>query len=128
MLNALSSPCANGGYRRAPEVSRGDHPCQRRGATRSIQWLGLSNLHLLGHHFPRGTDMGRFKKVTAKTPEDAASEGLSSMAAFFKPVPRPAPAPPVNKRGRRAAVTRAGGRKAAPTVAPFIWPQPPTAA
>jgi len=41
--------------------------------------------------------MGRFKKVTAKTPEDAASEGLSSMAAFFKPVPRPAPAPPVNK-------------------------------
>ena len=72
--------------------------------------------------------MGRFKKVTAKTPEDAASEGLSSMAAFFKPVPRPAPAPPVNKGGRRAAVTRPGGRKAAPTVAPFIGPQPPTAA
>ena len=46
--------------------------------------------------------MGCFKKVTAKTPEDAASEGLSSMTAFFKPVPRPAPAPPVNKRGRRA--------------------------
>ena len=72
--------------------------------------------------------MGCFKKVTAKTPEDAASEGLSSMTAFFKPVPRPAPAPPVNKRGRRAAVIHASGRKAAPTVAPFIGPQPPTAA
>ena len=69
--------------------------------------------------------MGRFKKVTAKTPEDAASEGLSSMAAFFKPVLSPAP---VNKGGRPAAVTRAGGRKAAPTVPPFIGPQPPTAA
>ena len=62
--------------------------------------------------------MGRFKKVTAKTPENAASKGLSSMAAFFKPVPR---LPPVNK-GRPAAVTRAGGRKAAPTVPPFIVP------
>ena len=66
--------------------------------------------------------MGRFKKVTAKTPEDAASEGLSSMAAFFKPVLRP---PPVNKGGRPATVTRAGGRKAAPTVPLFIGPQPP---
>jgi len=35
--------------------------------------------------------MGRFKKVTAKTPEDAASEGLSSTAVFFKPVPRQRP-------------------------------------
>ena len=37
--------------------------------------------------------------MTAKTPEDAASDGLASMAAFFKPVPHPAPAPPVNKGG-----------------------------
>ena len=34
----------------------------------------------------------------------------------------------MNKGGRRAAVTRAGGRKVAPTVAPFIGPQPPTVA
>ena len=66
--------------------------------------------------------MGRFKKVTAKTPEGAASEGLSSIAAFFKPVPRPAP---VNKGGRPVRKSR---RKAAPTVPPFIGPQPPTAA
>ena len=97
----------------------------RRVLLEAYSGVGSQNCTLLGHHFPRGTDMGRFKKVTAKTPEDAASEGLSSMAAFFKPVPSPAP---VNKGGRPAAVTRAGGRKATPTVPPFIGPQPPTAA
>ena len=66
--------------------------------------------------------------MTAKTPEGAASEGLSPMAAFSKSVPRPAPVPPVNKGGRRAAVTHADGQEAAPTASPFIGPQPPTAA